>query len=106
MGRAIVEEALRRGHEIATSTRARPAWTWRASRRCMATWNATQDGTYKARCERAVVEIFGDRALVLHLGVILGLHENVGRLTGGVSRIVIVVASALPLICAITAVSG
>jgi len=33
-----------------------------------ATWSATQYGTYKAGCERAVVEVFGDRALVLRPG--------------------------------------
>jgi nucleoside-diphosphate-sugar epimerase len=51
-----------------------------------ASWSATQYGTYKAGCERAVVEIFGDRALVLRPGVILGPHENVGRLTWWLGR--------------------
>jgi 2'-hydroxyisoflavone reductase len=49
-------------------------------------WSATQYGTYKAGCERAVVEVFGDRALVLRPGVILGPHENVGRLTWWLGR--------------------
>lgn len=52
-----------------------------------ATWSAIQYGTYKAGCERAVVEIFEDRALVLRPGVILGPHENVGRLTWWLGRI-------------------
>lgn len=51
-----------------------------------ATWSATQYGTYKAGCERAVVKVFGDRALVLRPGVILGPHENVGRLTWWLGR--------------------
>jgi 2'-hydroxyisoflavone reductase len=36
-------------------------------------------GTLKAGCERAVVEDYGDRALLLRPGIILGPHENVGR---------------------------
>jgi 2'-hydroxyisoflavone reductase len=51
-----------------------------------ATWSATRYGTYKAGCERAVVDVFGDRALVLRPGVILGPHENVGRLTWWLGR--------------------
>jgi 2'-hydroxyisoflavone reductase len=51
-----------------------------------ATWSATQYGTYKAGCERAVLEVFGDRALLLRPGVILGPHENVGRLTWWLGR--------------------
>jgi 2'-hydroxyisoflavone reductase len=52
-----------------------------------ASWSATQYGSYKAGCERAVIEAFGDWALVLRAGVILGPHENVGRLTWWLSRI-------------------
>src|SRR6266545_626178 len=52
-----------------------------------ASWSATQYGTYKAGCERAVAEVFGDRALVLRPGVILGPQENVGRLTWWLRRI-------------------
>jgi len=52
-----------------------------------ASWSATQYGSYKAGCERAVIEVFGDRALVLRPGVILGPHENIGRLTWWLRRI-------------------
>jgi 2'-hydroxyisoflavone reductase len=52
-----------------------------------ASWSATQYGSYKAGCERAVIEAFGDWALVLRAGVILGPHENVGRLTWWLRRI-------------------
>jgi 2'-hydroxyisoflavone reductase len=52
-----------------------------------ANWSATQYGRYKAGCERAVIEVFADRALVLRPGVILGPHENVGRLTWWLRRI-------------------
>jgi 2'-hydroxyisoflavone reductase len=52
-----------------------------------ASWSATQYGSYKAGCERAVIEVFADRALVLRPGVILGPHENVGRLTWWLRRI-------------------
>jgi len=52
-----------------------------------ASWSAIQYGGYKAGCERAVAEVFGDRALVLRPGVILGPHENVGRLTWWLRRI-------------------
>jgi nucleoside-diphosphate-sugar epimerase len=37
-------------------------------------------GTLKAGCERAVHEWFGGRDVVLRPGVILGPHENIGRL--------------------------
>jgi len=52
-----------------------------------ATWSATKYGSFKAGCERAVAEVFGNRALVLRPGVILGPHENVGRLTWWLDRI-------------------
>lgn len=52
-----------------------------------ASWSATRYGSYKAGCERAVKEVFADRALVLRPGVILGPHENVGRLTWWLRRI-------------------
>jgi 2'-hydroxyisoflavone reductase len=48
------------------------------------------DGDYgrlKAGCERAVTEVFGDRATVLRAGLILGPHENVGRLPWWLTRI-------------------
>jgi 2'-hydroxyisoflavone reductase len=51
-----------------------------------ANWSAAQYGAYKAGCERAVIEVFGGRALVLRPGVILGPHENVGRLTWWLGR--------------------
>ena len=48
------------------------------------------DGDYgklKAGCERAVTETFGDRALVVRSGLIIGPHENVGRLPWWLTRI-------------------
>jgi 2'-hydroxyisoflavone reductase len=48
------------------------------------------DGDYgklKAGCERAVIEAFGDRALVARAGLIIGPHENVGRLPWWLTRI-------------------
>lgn len=47
------------------------------------------DGDYgrlKAGCERAVTEVFGDRATVVRAGLILGPHENVGRLPWWLER--------------------
>jgi 2'-hydroxyisoflavone reductase len=44
-------------------------------------------GTLKAGCERAVREHYGDAALFLRLGVILGPYEDVGRLPWWLSRI-------------------
>ncbi len=52
-----------------------------------ASWSAPQYGSYKAGCERAVAEVFDTRALMLRPGVILGPHENVGRLTWWLGRI-------------------
>ena len=37
-------------------------------------------GVLKAGCERAVSEVFGDRSTIARAGLILGPHENVGRL--------------------------
>ncbi len=37
-------------------------------------------GVLKAGCERAVREAFGDRSTIARAGLILGPHENVGRL--------------------------
>jgi 2'-hydroxyisoflavone reductase len=48
------------------------------------------DGDYgelKAGCERAVADVFGDRATVARAGLIIGPHENVGRLPAWLSRI-------------------
>ena len=48
------------------------------------------DGDYgklKAGCERAVTEVFGDRSLVVRSGLIIGPHENVGRLPWWLTRI-------------------
>ena len=48
------------------------------------------DGDYgrlKAGCERAVADAFGDRALVVRAGLIIGPHENVGRLPWWLTRI-------------------
>ncbi|MDI3283888.1 NAD-dependent epimerase/dehydratase family protein [Polyangium sp. 15x6] len=44
-------------------------------------------GTLKAGCERAVVDHYGDAALLLRLGVIVGPYEDVGRLPWWLSRI-------------------
>ena len=44
-------------------------------------------GVLKAGCERAIREAFPGRVLVHYPGVILGPHENVGRLTWWLSRI-------------------
>jgi 2'-hydroxyisoflavone reductase len=52
-----------------------------------ANWPAAQYGSYKAGCERAVTGAFGGDVLVLRPGVILGPHENVGRLTWWLTRI-------------------
>lgn len=52
-----------------------------------ANWSAAQYGAYKAGCERAVAGTFGGQLLSLRPGVILGPHENVGRLTWWLSRI-------------------
>jgi nucleoside-diphosphate-sugar epimerase len=52
-----------------------------------ATWPAAHYGSYKAGCERAVTAAFNGRVLILRPGVILGPHENVGRLTWWLSRI-------------------
>jgi 2'-hydroxyisoflavone reductase len=43
-------------------------------------------GVLKAGCERAVREIFGDRSTIARAGLILGPHENVGRLNWWLSR--------------------
>jgi 2'-hydroxyisoflavone reductase len=43
-------------------------------------------GVLKAGCERAVTEAYGDAATVMRAGLILGPHENVGRLTWWLSR--------------------
>lgn len=43
-------------------------------------------GVLKAGCERAVREAFGDRSTIARAGLILGPHENVGRLTWWLSR--------------------
>jgi 2'-hydroxyisoflavone reductase len=48
------------------------------------------DGDYgklKAGCERAVTEVFGERSTVVRAGLILGPHENVGRLPWWLDRI-------------------
>jgi 2'-hydroxyisoflavone reductase len=43
-------------------------------------------GVLKAGCERAVREVFGDRSTIARAGLILGPHENVGRLTWWLAR--------------------
>jgi 2'-hydroxyisoflavone reductase len=44
-------------------------------------------GVLKAGCERAVTEAFGTAATIARAGLILGPHENVGRLPWWLSRI-------------------
>ncbi|WP_219470787.1 NAD-dependent epimerase/dehydratase family protein [Nonomuraea rhizosphaerae] len=44
-------------------------------------------GVLKAGCERAVEQEFGGSALIIQPGLILGPHENVGRLPWWLSRI-------------------
>ncbi|GAB2733025.1 NAD-dependent epimerase/dehydratase family protein [Kitasatospora kifunensis] len=41
----------------------------------------------KAGCERAVLEQFGDRSIILNCGLLLGPHENIGRLLWWLERI-------------------
>jgi 2'-hydroxyisoflavone reductase len=43
-------------------------------------------GVLKAGCERAVTEVFGDRATIARAGLILGPHENIGRLNWWLAR--------------------
>ena len=48
------------------------------------------DGDYgklKAGCERAVTEVFGERSTIARAGLIIGPHENVGRLPWWLQRI-------------------
>jgi len=52
-----------------------------------ANWSAAQYGAYKVGCERAVAETFDGQALIFRPGVILGPHENVGRLTWWLARV-------------------
>jgi 2'-hydroxyisoflavone reductase len=52
-----------------------------------ASWSAEQYGAYKAGCERAVAEAFDGPLATLRPGVLLGPHENVGRLTWWLTRI-------------------
>jgi 2'-hydroxyisoflavone reductase len=44
-------------------------------------------GVLKAGCERAVTEVFGGRSTIVRAGLILGPHENVGRLTWWLRRV-------------------
>ncbi|MCX4748256.1 NAD-dependent epimerase/dehydratase family protein [Kitasatospora sp. NBC_01287] len=41
----------------------------------------------KAGCERAVTEEFGDRSIILNCGLLVGPHENIGRLPWWLERI-------------------
>ena len=48
------------------------------------------DGDYgklKAGCERAVTEVFGERSTIARAGLIIGPHENIGRLPWWLQRI-------------------
>ena len=44
-------------------------------------------GVLKAGCERAVTEVFGTRSTIARAGLIIGPHENIGRLPWWLSRI-------------------
>ncbi len=44
-------------------------------------------GELKAGCERAVAEVFGDSSTVARTGLIIGPHENVGRLPWWLGRV-------------------
>ncbi len=44
-------------------------------------------GVLKAGCERAVTEVFGERSTIARAGLIIGPHENVGRLPWWLTRI-------------------
>ncbi len=51
--------------------------------------DAGPDGDYgvlKAGCERAVQEVFGDACLIVRAGMLVGPHENVGRLPAWIER--------------------
>jgi 2'-hydroxyisoflavone reductase len=44
-------------------------------------------GVLKAGCERAVTEVFGTRSTIARAGLIIGPHENIGRLPWWLQRI-------------------
>jgi 2'-hydroxyisoflavone reductase len=44
-------------------------------------------GVLKAGCERAVTEVFGERSTIARSGLLIGPHENVGRLPAWLARI-------------------
>jgi 2'-hydroxyisoflavone reductase len=44
-------------------------------------------GTLKAGCERAAIEVFDDRAVLVRAGLILGPRENIGRLPWWLRRV-------------------
>ncbi len=54
---------------------------------CPADATGGEYGELKAGCERAVTESYGDRALLVRPGLILGPRENIGRLPWWLSRI-------------------
>lgn len=51
-----------------------------------ANWPPGRYGAYKAGCERALREVFGDELLILRPGVVLGPYEDVGRLPWWLTR--------------------
>lgn len=73
---------------LVSSVSANPGWPAERVGAASATFECAADagpddghyGELKAGCERAVVEVLGERAVVVRPGVILGPHENVGRL--------------------------
>jgi 2'-hydroxyisoflavone reductase len=43
-------------------------------------------GVLKAGCERAVTDVFGDRSTIARSGLLIGPHENIGRLPAWLGR--------------------
>lgn len=95
VGRSVDTVAKDAGRYVfVSSLSAAPSWPERpapdgeAGRPCASDAGPDEGdyGTLKAGCERAVTEVFGDRATIVRAGLILGPHENVGRLTWWLSR--------------------
>jgi 2'-hydroxyisoflavone reductase len=95
VGRSVDTVAKNAGHYVyVSSISATPSWPERPApdgeegRPCPSD-AGPDDGDYgvlKAGCERAVTEVFGDRSTIVRAGLILGPHENIGRLTWWLSR--------------------
>ena len=91
VGRAVKRLAGNAAHYVyVSSLSAVPSWPehrsldGEAGRPCPSDARADHAGgdygVLKAGCERAVTEVFGERSTVVRSGLILGPHENVGRL--------------------------